>query len=482
MSYRIFKSYLLTAVEDEKLESFYLSLGSRSLSETIQMRVNLGPLSINQEPAEKVLAHILERAKLFLHEVRRAEIKHDYQWLEKRLKVQVVTSIELGRKLVGLNVRHREKRTAACDFINGYQMLCITGGNVSLYQISTSICKLLLDRPGQSHMITFEQFLSLSLVDLKNRGYNVDRILRLKAAEQRFAEEERQKQLAIEQENIRQQDKLWNQNKQLQVHPELDHVDQAMPGSFADSPESSPTPAPQDNSRFSLAGFMKGRGNFGQLGQQVQRALGGGSSVVSTQEQERPDADVRSALNPGGQKPKPEESERVTSPAALQANLLAAIRASRPHNANYVFSKPTTNVIKEQATYCDSTTEHNMICLAETNNSTRIFVNKDQPAPGEFLQENAKSLSDFAVLLRELCGVYHLDPAVMHIFYDPAGATIAFNANGSIFCNYRYFLQLHRDNLKKDRATAGSYWWVVIAHELAHNLVGPHNAQHSYYT
>ena len=32
------------------------------------------------------------------------------------------------------------------------------------------------------------------------------------------------------------------------------------------------------------------------------------------------------------------------------------------------------------------------------------------------------------------------------------------------------------------RTDAIAYWCVVMAHELAHNLVGDHSAQHSYYT
>lgn len=477
MSYRIFKSSLLTAIEDEKLESFYLSLGSSALSNTIETRVNLGPLSRNQEIASKVQAHVLERAKLFLHELRRQEVKHDYAWLEKHLLTQVVDSIELGRKLTGLNIRHREKRTAACDKANGYHVLYITAGNVSWYQVSASICKLLLDRPGQSHMITFEQFLSLSLTDLKNRGYNVGRVLRLKAAERRMAEEERQKQLVAEQEKIREQEKSW----QSQRHPELEYDEKAMPGAFEDSPESSPSPVLQPKNRFTLGGLK-----LGQIGQQVQRALGGRGSSSQDEPQsqvhETKNGDTNKAFTTSDQQPKPGGSERVTSPAALQSNLLAAINASRPYNSNHVFSEPTTNMIKEQATYCDSTPENNLICRFVTNNGTRIFIDKNQPDPEAFIADYQKPIRDFDELLREICHIYRLDPAVMHIFYDAVGATIAFNTNGSVFCNLRYFVQLHRDLLRNDRATAGHYWFVVVAHELSHNLVKQHDANHSYYT
>lgn len=224
--------------------------------------MSVGQTTRDQELAKQIHDHILERAKLFLHEVRREETKHNYQWLQKHLTTNVVTSIELKRTLVAKpSIRHTEKLSAACEPQNGRHVLFITGGKLNMYQISVAICRIILERPSQSHMITFEQFLSLSLVDLKRRGYNVDRILRLKAVEQRIAEEARQKQLALEQENIRQQEKLWNENKALPAYSEKEVEDHAMPGAFAPSPEASPPPVPQDKGRFSLGNFIKGKNN-----------------------------------------------------------------------------------------------------------------------------------------------------------------------------------------------------------------------------
>ena len=85
--------------------------------------------------------------------------------------------------------------------------------------------------------------------------------------------------------------------------------------------------------------------------------------------------------------------------------------------------------------------------------------------------------------------MYGLPPRVLHIFCDDTGSTIAFNSSGSIFCNLRFFQQLHHDAIKvatgrpsgEAKAAAAKWWWVVMAHELAHNLVTPHNAEHSYY-
>ena len=45
---------------------------------------------------------------------------------------------------------------------------------------------------------------------------------------------------------------------------------------------------------------------------------------------------------------------------------------------------------------------------------------------------------------------------------------------------YSYFLQLHtrEGGFTRD---APAYWFTVIAHELAHNMVQPHGADHSFW-
>lgn len=462
VSYRLFKSSLMTAPEDVDIENFYRSLGSLDLGDLVEMSLRLGPASEKQLSAANIRAHVLERAKLFLHEVKREDIKHDGRWLEKNLTVQVVSSIELRRSLKNHSVSHREKRTAAMN--ERGCALYITGGNASAYQIASSICKVLLERQSQSLMITFEQFLTLSLIDLRNRGYNVDRILRAKAAERRFAEEERQKQLAIEQEQIREQQKSWSQKT---VEPPVERESPMMPGSFGvDSPENSPAP--------------QGRNGFFNMFKRYSDVKGGRSSGSSSQEHDEQSTGRVKDLRP--KTPKAGETERVTSPAEVQQNLSSAIQASRAHDSDHVFSQPTTTTVKEQQTYCDSTTSHNLDYLADASNGTRLFITKGHVSPQQFLREHVSSLNAFASLLHEICDIYNLPRSAMHIFFEPSGSTIAFNRDGSIFCNYRYFVQLHKDLLATKREVAGSYWWVVVAHELAHNLVSTHDAKHSFYT
>ncbi|CRK46996.1 hypothetical protein BN1723_001271, partial [Verticillium longisporum] len=188
----------------------------------------------------------------------------------------------------------------------------------------------------------------------------------------------------------------------------------------------------------------------------------------------------------GGQKGK--DDGRVTSPATVEQNLLNAINSTRSHDSNQLFSPPSMNEVKEQATYCDSTSAKNIAFAAEASNGMKVFTSRDMTLePGPFLQRYAGPINAFAALLTEVGGVYSLSPKVLHIFYDDKGGTIAFNSSGSIFCNLRFFLQLHADKLTGARqaeakAEAAVWWWVVMAHELAHNLVQSHDSDHSYYT
>ncbi|KAH8821460.1 hypothetical protein F5884DRAFT_867485 [Xylogone sp. PMI_703] len=490
-SYRLFKESLICAPFENKLEDFYSALGAVDLGSLVQDDLRVGSTSDNQKTASKLRSHVLERSKLFLHESEPSNVKHDSRWLEKNLKVLAVNNISLRRSLRGHNLSHTQKRTAACTYErHGGWTLLITPSGYNTYEISQAVCKLLLDRPTQQSYLTFETFLNFTLLELRSRGYNVDRILRAKAAEQRIAEEERKKQLEAEQRQIREQEEQWKKEQQAQVVPAVAREDRRkstkvnMPGAFDDdSLDDSPEPA-QKRGRglFSNLTRRLGLDSSGEVQQQLQNFLGG--SLGPSHVPDNPptyDESTRGAVT------KPPDTEKVSSPAAVQQNLMNAIQASRAHDSSSLFSPPSTQVIKEQAAYCDSTHSQDITFLADASNGMRIFVAKALSTPPHtFLSANVAALNSFATLIQEVGEVYSLARRALHIYYDERGPTIAFNSNGSIFCNFRFFQQLHQKKLEigapDGRVEAASYWWIVIAHELAHNLVKEHSAEHSFYT
>ncbi|KAG6015483.1 hypothetical protein E4U43_005216 [Claviceps pusilla] len=513
ISYRLFKEHLICAPEEDVLETFYLRLGASKLSSIVQEDVRIGPHTARQTTAEQLRKHVVERSKLFLYEYanyRRDAVKHDAKWLDKNLRVEMVQSVALRRTLKGQRQSHTEKRSAAASRKDGgtWVLFVADDSQPDMYQVGQAICQMLLNRPNQQAYLFFEPFLTLDLFGLRARGYNVDRILRAKAAEARIAEEERRKALDEEQKQIQDRERTWAAQQQgtrsdegkigelpsaaeaaRQVAQTHEQTKGAMPGSW-DSPDDSSTIITTDTAQQTRKGFGSGFGGGGSLFSNFTRRLGLDSQDVKEKDGARKQLEqfVDNLPQPGppGQPVRPQQDDgRVTSPGVVQQNLLNAVNATRAHGSDHVFSEPKVNEVKEQATYCDSTPAQNISFAAEASNNMKVFVSKDMQAPtASFLRANIGPINAFAALLVDVGAIYSLSPRVLHIFYDESGGTIAFNIGGSIFCNLRFYLQLHAAQVStgEGKAEAATWWWVVLAHELAHNLVSTHNADHSYYT
>ncbi|KAL8402315.1 hypothetical protein RB596_008906 [Gaeumannomyces avenae] len=505
ISYRLFKDSLVCAPEEDLLESFYLALGSQMLGSLVQEDLKIGPQSDKQDTAAILRKHVLERSKLFLYEWtkhNRDPLKHDVKWLEKNLSVQTVRSVALRRSLRGQGKSHLEKRSAASAPSQNGWVLYISAerDHPDMYQVGQAVCQLLLTRPGQQAYLSFEPFLKLNLLDLRARGYNVDRILRAKAAEARIAEEERRKALEEEQARIKEAAEEWQRrsNGSMAVAAGKQRAPTpppTMPGAFgADSPEEhgKRSPPPNEN-RKSRGGFLSNWSK--QLGfrkdedDESQKQL---QNFLPPPEPAKPSAGAGSSGGGAGTEQQSKGDDgRVTSPAVVQQNLLNAIKSTRAHDSSKLFSPPQTSEVKEQATYCDSNAAHDLKFVAEGPAGMRIFVANDLSVDASsFVVENRARIKAFESMLREIADVYGLSNKVLHIFYDERGGTIAFNSSGSIFCNLRFYAQLHAERVLASYAAtrreammeAATWWWVVIAHELAHNIVQVHDAHHSYYT
>ena len=490
ISYRIFKDHLLCAPEEESLEHFYTSLGARPLTSLVQTEPRMGSRVVNEEKAARLRKHVIERSKIFLHEYAsdKGNIKHDAKWLEKYLTVCIVQSISLRRRLENHNETHTEKRSAArTDSRDGCTLYVTASNDTDMYQVAQAMCPVLLKKHGQQSYIFFEPFLTLGLLGLRARGYNVDRILRAKEAEARIAEEERRKALDEEQKRIREREAKWAQSHNGAVaggpvddqkagskRQQRDSLP-SMPGAFGDDDE---TPSePKTN---------KGKGLFSNLTRRLGLDNGNDEDTAGPA---GPAAPTPGPSGPpdGGQQ-KGHTKGTVTNPALVQANLVNAVRATRPHGSNQLFSQPRVNEVKEQSTYCDSAEAHNLDFVAQASNGMKFFVDKTLvgDAATRFLADNGGLVNAFAGLLTEVGDVYKVMRSALHVFYDVEGRTIAFNRGGSIFFNLRFFIQLHAEGQGARsvgyKREAMVYWWVVMAHELAHNLESTHSAKHSYYT
>lgn len=494
-SFNLFKEHIFAAPQEEALEDFYTALGAIPLSEIVEEQSRIGNVALDQTPAYKLEKLILERTRLFLHDQPADYVLHGSRWLEDSFKVHVVTSISLTRSLKGRKVSHTQKKNAIVAQLASGVSMCICPDRYDLYEISQSLVQLLLKRPKLHSTLTLEMLLKTDLLELRARGYNVERILRQKAQEARIAEDKRQKQVEQERRVLQDREAAWAAGQAQRDSQRADEesaeaqAQHSMPGVFPESPKNDknlpeePHVAPPQripvqrmfanlSKRFGLSGSNPGT-------EAESSSLLPGSST--------PPPPPYSPNDPQAQQKRPEQSVNANSPHRLNSELLSAVQACRPHGSSDVYSRPETNQIQESKSYCDERPSHDLEFVATLPSSgVNVLFTKAVTERTAFLSKNRIGFNLFASILLDCGTIFSMRADSLTIFYDPGGKTIAFNRGGSIFCNYFYFQSLQEQELLKsatpDRADAIVYWWVILCHELAHNLVGDHSSAHSYYT
>ncbi|KMU92458.1 hypothetical protein CIHG_10276 [Coccidioides immitis H538.4] len=440
-SFSLFKESVLAAPQEETLEDMYVQLGAPNLGSIVVEDVRCGYAAPDQRNAIKLQKQIHERARLFLHDLPKEVIKHDAKWLENHLTVQVVQSISLRRSLRGRNT-----------------------AQIAFHTYSRNVVKT-------------------DLLELRVRGYNVERILRQKAAAAKMAESQRQMQVEedrrrleqVEQERQRRQEQELNENENLHPMPGVfpDFIPNFRPNRSADSSLTS------SNNDGGMAGFISGLGRrFG-----LDELLRGGNSAPtdrsSTPSTPPPPYTPQQENNPDNPGP-----HSGISPGMLRQNLATAITRCRPHGHSAIQSTRQVTQISDAKSYCDEQPGHDLVQVANIADTTlRFFLPRSSEQLSIFYKTHEAALIHFASILMDCASIFGVRKDSISVFCEPNGKTIAFNHQGSIFCNFHYFQNLHLAKVTEgSRADTLVYWWTIFCHELAHNIVELHNSEHSYYT
>ncbi|KAJ5248997.1 hypothetical protein N7468_000448 [Penicillium chermesinum] len=491
-SFNLFKEHMLAAPQEETLENFYISLGAQPLSGLVEEHARFGGLAADQTSGIKLLKIILERARLFLHDQPADSVQHDARWLEQNFSVRVVNSISLTRSLKNRRVSHTQQRTA----ITANQGLCICPGKYDLYEISQSLGHLILKRPKLHSILTLEMLLKTDLLELRARGYNVERILRQKAQEARMKEDRRQKLLEEERIKLQEQEAAWNAAAAERSRDETpEPTSQApMPGDFPHSPnnkaqaESNNAPSEPSIPGRAPRGLFSGlKERLGLESRSSPPTLGDQASSLPPDSEQSPAPPPYTDTDPKQSKPsRTEQGTTVNSPHRLNQELLSAVQACRPHGSSHLFSPAQTTQIEQSKSYCDEQPSQDLEFVATLPSGVNVLFSRKLTDRSSFLATNRVGFNTFASIILDCGSIFSMRADSLSIFYDPGSKAMAFNLKGSIFCNYFYFQQLQEKSLLQgpnpDRTDAIVYWWVILCHELAHNLQGDHGSAHSFYT
>ncbi len=112
-------------------------------------------------------------------------------------------------------------------------------------------------------------------------------------------------------------------------------------------------------------------------------------------------------------------------PLNLANNIDMAIKACAPERSNQLRNRDAMQIVEESLDdgYCDITGR-----IGDSDLDLKSLI-----------QHKHDVLARFSRVLKLLAEVYKIPPTSLHIFADKDGKLIAFNRNGSLFVNLRYF-------------------------------------------
>lgn len=492
--YQLFGDATFSCPQEDLLEDFYQEFGSRRLSSLIKDDYKTTTEIKNSKKAQEIRSLILERLPLFLHEHTHTQTRVPYSWLNQDKNFVVRT---FGKLTVVKSLKHdqllvmKNQDASAVAFRDGrgpIQLWLAGNDSVDMFEVSTSLCRLLFEHPRASDALLFMTILSTDLKSLKRRGYNVDRILQRQRAQRQAADN-------LAREALREAERSTQLSSKSADHsvphpsPEiLGQDDRALSVS-----DSSSTTFPQDSTRSTFRSSIDNwRKKF--------TSKPGPSSLGATPSGNVPESNPIDQPSDGlhdvhsgevlREPPRASSSRPVTpGPTPMRniaANIDVAIRACREEKSD-LFRSKTQDVmrpVKESVSdaYCDASGQALDLVYVGDMGGIKIFFSRDVQQPKAVMASKKEAIARFVHIIRPLGEVYNLPPSSLHIFYDLSGGTIAFNRNASLFCNLRFFEAWHDSQVDGGHmAEAYTSWYFTLAHEIAHNLVQPHNAEHEFW-
>ncbi|KAI9364960.1 hypothetical protein DFJ73DRAFT_619935 [Zopfochytrium polystomum] len=487
----------LGAPMESLLEEMYGDLGSQWLSKQVTEVTAARGQPIRTQRTTKLQALIHERALLLLYDGQQIRGNKDIvRGAEQTLKtLEVVEVPEIMIERTFRNVTKNQPTTSCIKMDKNsrkyYLFITSQEGEVDYFDVAQALGKIIFVKSRLNDSLLLSTLLSTSLLNLKRKGFPVDRILNLQEAKLKAAaallEAERQAKLS-EARSANSAKTSTSSLPTAAVTPATPERSVAASPPFNDTPPSavaaaakqvtgapgawpnSPSPkqpGKEDDIYDTVNKFVKQSwlGDF--LGikdakpkpaEQAPLVPSSSSSVVA-----RPPPPRSTSTNDKSFRAQiPQDDELSADPALMAAKALA-----------------------EQRYTCAPLAESDLLFAETLDGGMPLYVD------GRALEEsqqtvaaNRKGLADFAAVLRLLGAVFEIEPAAFNVYWDKKGGTVAFNRGRTLFFNLRFYLGLHHDPQRRSGVPAADcfyYWFMVACHELAHNFVGEHNSQHEFY-
>lgn len=159
---------------------FYEYLGCKRLSELVREDYQTTPEIPGHKTGQRIRSLILERLPLLLHEHTHATTRVPYTWLnnEKNFIVRTFGKVTVRRNLDFAGAKSstsiETSAIARRDSKGPIQLWLTNSAQVDMYEVATSLCRLLFDTYKVNDALLFMTILSTDLPALRRRGYNGD--------------------------------------------------------------------------------------------------------------------------------------------------------------------------------------------------------------------------------------------------------------------------------------------------------------------
>ena len=537
----------LGAPKESLLEDFYGTLGAEKLSKEVnEVWTPRGDTRITPK-ANELLKLIKERAPLLVYDYdgRKTSVSaKDALNAIIALEVVEVESIELKKTFRGRD--HVQLTSSCCGVPKGSKKpVLFIAGEYDYFDVARVISLFALKRSSLNESLLLATLLSTSLVNLKRKGFPVDRILNRAPIPAKEVPKpspptlvpapdipkELPSQPPVPQDSGGHDDVLeqalalfpdCDENYLTQIRPRFQDLqslcnhllDKGYPAKQREPLKSSQPDLDSETKEGSRAPLLPPNVPDNQSSQGLGTQAGGGWL----------NRFLPSATRPSVGSSRPDIPAIGTAPnrGALRSALRDSARSSSNRQQN-IYTPPTVLEVESQQIQCEVIPSQNLratgaisfVSVSGARKTLPLFLDTRLDAvmanrilgPGAVVGKYPIGLRAFGCLLSFLSDVFEVPAAGVHVYYSlpTERDTVAFNSGRSLFFNYRHFTLSHLPTLLESRRLPSSpdpmlaeisdgqvelvhvgleaciYWFLVFCHELAHNFVGPHNEQHGHY-
>jgi hypothetical protein len=283
-----------------------------------------------------------------------------------------------------------------------------------MYEVAVGLSRLLLEKPTANDTLLLTTILSTDLGLLKKRGFNVERILKKRAAEQVARVEPSRP--------------LNDNTKEATAHRSLNREQPLSTEIQLPNARESNNRLPTESQKVPDTAPLS-RSNIANLGKTIEKAI-----------------------------------RACHSESDSRFDVLQSIREN----------------LKQE--FYDTCGAINTLRFIGEEARVKVFLAQDISQPNFFLDAKRSILRRFVNIITVLGSLFGLPVTDLHIFFDQSSQHIAFNREGSLFFNLRFYEAWHDQDVEAgNKIDAYAFWYFTFAHEIAHNLVQDHNAEHEFY-